>query len=112
MVIGWLKVRLNLREARSLKDKRQVVQSITQRLKQNFNASVAEVEDHDVWKSIVLGIGVVGDEVRPVKTVLDAVADALRKHPVAQFASCESSVERCLGGGDSWGGSPDPGEES
>ena len=41
MIVGSLRVRLLVREARSLKDKRQVVQSVKDRLRDRFNVSVA-----------------------------------------------------------------------
>ena len=47
MVVGSLEVRLRVREARSLKDKRQVVRSIVDRLRNGFNVSVAEVDAQD-----------------------------------------------------------------
>ncbi|MDQ2087166.1 DUF503 domain-containing protein [Herbivorax sp. ANBcel31] len=56
MVIGVCKVILNIDEAFSLKEKRQIVRSIVEKLKTKFNASVAEVELNDVWKKAVIGI--------------------------------------------------------
>ena len=56
MVVGVCKVILNIDSAFSLKEKRQVVKSIVERLKSKFNASVAEVELNDVWKNAVIGI--------------------------------------------------------
>ena len=44
MIIGTLRVRLLLRDSRSLKDKRQVVKSIKDRLRNHFNVTVAEIE--------------------------------------------------------------------
>src|SRR5438477_574943 len=43
MIVGSLRLRLLVRESRSLKDKRQVVQSIKDRLRNAWNVSVAEV---------------------------------------------------------------------
>ena len=87
-------VRLRVREARSLKDKRQVVRSIIERLREKFGLAVAEVEALDNHQLAVLGIAAVGDEAAPVKRVLDEVANYLRKHPIAEFCSCEVSVDR------------------
>ena len=47
MVVGSLRVRMLVREARTLKDKRQVVRSIKDRLRNAFNVSVAEVDEED-----------------------------------------------------------------
>ena len=54
MIVGTLTVRLLVRSARTLKDKRQVVQSVKERLRQSFNVSVAEVEAQDQRQQIVL----------------------------------------------------------
>jgi len=50
MVVGVCRVILNINEAFSLKEKRQVVKSIVERVKSRFNASVAEVGFNDKWK--------------------------------------------------------------
>ena len=68
MVVGVCKVILNIDSAFSLKEKRQVVKSIVERLKSKFNASVAEVELNDVWKNAVIGISCVSNE-SPMQTV-------------------------------------------
>src|ERR687898_250731 len=47
MIVGSLRVRLLVRESRSLKDKRQVVRSIKDRLRNTFHVSVAEVDAQD-----------------------------------------------------------------
>ncbi|TYQ15613.1 UNVERIFIED_CONTAM: hypothetical protein Cloal_2084 [Acetivibrio alkalicellulosi] len=56
MVVGVCKVILRIDKAFSLKEKRHIVKSIVERLKSRYNASVAEVELNDVWKSAVIGI--------------------------------------------------------
>ena len=56
MVIGCLTVTLHVPGSRSLKDKRQVVRSLTARLRNTFNVAVAEVEDQDTWQVATLGV--------------------------------------------------------
>lgn len=92
MIVGSLKVRLLVRESRSLKDKRQVVRSIKDRLRNGFNVSVAEVAEEDHRQIVVLGVAMVGNEVGPVRTTLEEIANALRAHPVAEFVDCEIEV--------------------
>jgi uncharacterized protein YlxP (DUF503 family) len=55
MNVGVCKIRLHLPENTSLKEKRRVLKSITTQLKNRFNISVAEVDDHDLWQKAVLG---------------------------------------------------------
>jgi uncharacterized protein YlxP (DUF503 family) len=96
MIVGWLRVRLLLREARSLKDKRQVVQSIKERLRQRFPVAVAEVDAQDKHQLAVLGFAAVGNEHAPVQAVLQQIVDALRGHPVAELCDHEIEVDRVL----------------
>lgn len=92
MIVGSLRVRLLLREARSLKDKRQVVKSIKDRLHNGFNVSVAEVEGQENCQIAVLGIALVGGEAYPVRTTLEKIVSALRAHPVAELIDHEIEV--------------------
>lgn len=92
MIIGTLRVRLLLRQSRSLKDKRQVVKSIKDKLSNNFNVSVAEVEEQDNRQLAVLGIAMVSNEAQHLKTALGQIVQALRVHPVAEFLDHEMDV--------------------
>ena len=55
MIIGSCKVYLNVPFSHSLKEKRMVVKSIIQKVKNKFNVSIAEVEDQDIHQSIIIG---------------------------------------------------------
>jgi uncharacterized protein YlxP (DUF503 family) len=92
MIVGSLRVRLFLRQARSLKDKRQVVQSVKERLRQKFNVSVAEVEALDHRQLVVLGIAMVSNEAGHVHQTLTQIMESLRRHPVAEFLDHELDV--------------------
>ncbi|HMQ54881.1 MAG TPA: DUF503 domain-containing protein [Anaerolineae bacterium] len=56
MVIGVCTIDLDIPMSASLKDKRQVIKSVTARLRNEFNVSVAEVERHDAWQTTVLAV--------------------------------------------------------
>ncbi len=92
MIVGSLRVRFLLREARSLKDKRQVVQSIKDHLRNGFNVSVAEIEEHDSRQLAVLGIAMVGNEVSIVRKTLQKIVETLRRHPIAELLDHELEV--------------------
>jgi len=93
MIVGSLRVRLLVRESQSLKDKRQVVRSIKDRLRQSFNVSVAEVEAEDHRQLVVLGLAMVGNEAAPVRQCFEEILKALRVHPVAEFLDHEMATE-------------------
>ncbi|HKB00750.1 MAG TPA: DUF503 domain-containing protein [Gemmataceae bacterium] len=92
MHVGSLRVRLLLRQSQSLKDKRQVVRSVVERLRNGFHVAAAEVEAQDDYKVIVLGVATVANEVAAVQRTLEQIRNALRSHPVAEFVSAESEV--------------------
>jgi len=92
MIVGTLRVRLLVREARTLKDKRQVIQSIKDRLRNEFNVSVAEVEGQDNRQLAVLGMAMVSNEAHPLKQALGKIVEALRVHPIAEFLDHELEV--------------------
>ena len=56
MPIAFLTVELRIEAAQSLKDKRQVLRSVKDRLRARFNVSVAELESADVWQRATLGV--------------------------------------------------------
>ena len=92
MIVGSLRVRLLVRESRSLKDKRQVVLSIKDRLRNRFNVSVAEVDALDHRQLAVLGVAMVSNEAHHLKVSLEEVLRVLRGHPVAEFVDHEMEV--------------------
>lgn len=85
MVVGTLSARLLVRDSRTLKDKRQVVRSILDRMRGRFNVAAAEVDTHDDVKLVTLGFAAVGFETAAVQSVLHNIAHALRTHPVAEY---------------------------
>ncbi|MBU3181416.1 DUF503 domain-containing protein [Clostridium psychrophilum] len=56
MRILLMKITLRASWSHSLKEKRMVVKSIIQKLKNKFNISVAEIDDQDIHQTIVIGI--------------------------------------------------------
>ncbi|MCB2294479.1 DUF503 domain-containing protein [Clostridium algoriphilum] len=59
MKILIMKVTLRASWSHSLKEKRMVVKSIIQKLKNKFNISIAEVDDQDIHQTIVIGISAI-----------------------------------------------------
>jgi uncharacterized protein len=92
MFVGSVLVRLLIRESRTLKDKRQVVRSIKDRLRNQFNIAIAEVDELENRQLAVLGIATVGNEAGFVRGVLQQIVEALRRHPIAEFLSHEIEV--------------------
>ena len=75
MNLGVCKITLRLPENLSLKGKRQVVKSITSRVRNQFNVSVAEVDDHELWQLATIGVSCVSNSKRHANEVLSKVVD-------------------------------------
>ncbi|HWZ42859.1 MAG TPA: DUF503 domain-containing protein [Candidatus Saccharimonadales bacterium] len=56
MPIAYLTLELRIEGAHSLKDKRQVLRSLKDRLRNSFNISVAELEANDLWQRATVGV--------------------------------------------------------
>ncbi|HZP56032.1 MAG TPA: DUF503 domain-containing protein [Dehalococcoidia bacterium] len=69
---------LRLPESGSLKDKRQVVRSVTQRIRNKYPAAVAEVGDNEAWQIATIGVACVSNSGRQCRSVLDEVEAYVR----------------------------------
>jgi uncharacterized protein YlxP (DUF503 family) len=77
MVIGVCRIELHLPDRHSLKEKRHVVKSLKDRLRQRFNVSIAEVDAHELWQRAVLAAACVGTDRPYVNGVLDQLVRAV-----------------------------------
>jgi uncharacterized protein len=73
--IGILSVELHFPEAHSLKEKRMLLRSAKDQLRNRFGASVAEVDHHDVWQRARITAAVVARQHSEAEKLL---ADAER----------------------------------
>jgi uncharacterized protein YlxP (DUF503 family) len=75
MNVGVARVSLRLPENMSLKGKRQVLKSITSRVRHKFDVAVAEVDDNDNWQLATIGICCISNSKRHSNQVLSRVVD-------------------------------------
>jgi len=75
MNVGVCKVTLRLPENESLKGKRRVISSLSKRIRNKFNVSIAEVGDNDSWQLATLGITCASNEARHTDEMLSRVVD-------------------------------------
>lgn len=73
MIVGLITWELHLGACQSLKEKRQIVKSLKDRLHQRFNVSVAETDHHDLWQRAELSAAVVSTDRRHAEQVLQEV---------------------------------------
>jgi uncharacterized protein YlxP (DUF503 family) len=75
MPVGLLTLELHIPDAQSLKDKRQVLRGLKDKLRRDFNVAVAELEHHDTWQRSVVGIVTISNEEKHVREMLQKVLD-------------------------------------
>ena len=73
MIIGSCRIKLMIYESNSLKDKRQIIKSIIERLKSRFNISIAEVDLNDSWKTSIIGFVCVSNDTNHANQILSNV---------------------------------------
>jgi len=88
MIVGLCTVELYLPNGHSLKEKRQILLSLKDRLRDKFNVSVAEVGDHELWQKAVLGIACIANEGGHVNRVLDQAVNLVRSMPAIELVQC------------------------
>ncbi len=89
MVVGILTISISIPQANSLKDKRRVIKSIKDRLRNGFNVSVAEIGDQDIWRSALLGVAVISEDASYANGVLSRVQDLVQNRSDAIMTNCE-----------------------
>ncbi|MBQ2679569.1 MAG: DUF503 domain-containing protein [Firmicutes bacterium] len=73
MIIGTCKIYMRAPWVNTLKEKRSVVKRIIERVKSKFNVSIAEIEDNDIHKSIVIGFACVSNSEAHANSTIDNV---------------------------------------
>ena len=95
MVVGVLKLNLVIPESHSLKGKRGVLKRIEARVSNQFNISVTECGDQDLWQSAVLGFGVVGTSEPVVQATLQKVVDFVDAMGFAEIGDSQVEFFHC-----------------
>ncbi|HET6440970.1 MAG TPA: DUF503 domain-containing protein [Phycisphaerae bacterium] len=92
MVVGILQLRLMIRDAQSLKDKRRIVKSLRDRIRNRFNVSVSEVDSLDQRQQATLGIALATNDRVFADQVLAKVVDLVRATPGAVLVDYETEI--------------------
>jgi uncharacterized protein YlxP (DUF503 family) len=92
MMVGLCTVELHIPDVQSLKGKRQVLSSLTIRIRNRFNVSIAEIDEHDLWQKSILGIACVANEAGRVNQILDQVLNLIRANPSLELLRSQIEV--------------------
>ncbi len=79
-IVGIAHITLYLDDSFSLKDKRQVVRSITARVRNQFNAGIAEVADLDDMRVATLGIVCISNQGSHAEEMLATIIQFIERN--------------------------------
>lgn len=79
MPVAQLTLELRIEHAQSLKDRRQVVRSMKDQLRQGFNISVAEMDEAVTWQSATLGVVAISSSRSYLHQLVEEVERAARR---------------------------------
>lgn len=79
MAVAQLTLELRIEHAQSLKDRRQVVRSMKDQLRQGFNISVAEMDEAVTWQSATLGVVAISSSRSYLHQLIEEVERAARR---------------------------------
>jgi uncharacterized protein YlxP (DUF503 family) len=92
MPIGCLTLEIYLPESRSLKDKRQVLRSLKDRLRHRFNVSVAELDGQDSWQRAVVGVVAIAADAPYLEGALRAVLEDSERLLGRALVGCDTEL--------------------
>jgi len=79
VLVGLLQIELGIAGNRSLKGKRRVLNSVKERVRSQFNVSIAEVELNDVWDAALLAVSCVANEAQLIHQTLSKVVASVER---------------------------------
>ena len=92
MIVGSGLITLRLHDCRSLKAKRKVVKSMINRLRNNFNASVAEVGSNDIYQKAEIGFSLVGNDAALINSKIDKIFNLAEDMGLAEIVDTEMEI--------------------
>ncbi len=92
MVVGVGLITFRLHECHSLKEKRRIVKTVIARLRNHFNASVAEVADNDMHQRAVVGFSLVGNDQGLINSKIDKMFNLAEELGLAEVVDTEMEL--------------------
>jgi len=93
LFVGIVRFELFIPAARSLKDKRQVVRGLKDRIREHVRAAVAEVEHQDLWQRAALGVAVVAPDATHARELLQSTRRIVEQTYAAELTDWQERIE-------------------
>jgi uncharacterized protein len=74
MPIGLLTLEIQINDAQSLKDKRQVLRSLKDRLRSQYNVAIAELAYQELWQRSRVGVVTISGDTHHLEQSLSQIA--------------------------------------
>lgn len=85
MIVAIGTFEMHFPEVHSLKEKRQILRSLIDRVKAKFNASIAEVADNDLWQRGTIGVSMVANDRLLLQQMAQKIDGILAEHSSAEI---------------------------
>ena len=92
MRIGICTLYLTIPDSQSLKEKRQVLKSLKDQIRNKFNVSIAEVEAQNHRRQAKLGVACVGNDTQNANRVLSKVVSFVEQFRLAEMINYEIEI--------------------
>ena len=92
MIVGTGKIKFKLYGINSLKEKRKIVKSIINRIKNRFNISIAETDFNDSHSWAEIGFSITGNSARLINSKLDKVLNMAEEIGLAQIVDTDIEI--------------------
>ena len=79
MHIGFCRIELFVPDSQNLKAKRQIARSVVARIHNQFNVTVAEADDNDLWQRLTLGVCCLSNDTKHANEILSNVVAFVAK---------------------------------
>lgn len=80
MVIGILKLDMHIPLSGSLKEKRMILKSVKDKIRNRFNVSVSEIGELDKWQRALVGVVGCNSDGSYVNAELNSVVDMIKEN--------------------------------
>jgi len=88
-IIGNCNFDMFLPGCQSLKEKRMVLSSIKQKLRNDFNIAVAELEYNDYWQRSLIGIVTISNSQHIINEIFDKIGSLMENNPAVEVINQE-----------------------
>ena len=92
MVVGFGIIKFRLHDCHSLKDKRRIIKAIVSRLRNAFNASVAEVGSNDAYQKAEIGFALAGNDRMLINSKIDKLFNFVEELGLAEVVDTEMEI--------------------